>query len=82
MKYRRAGNIIPQGNDMHIELRIEDEDTCALAAELVALTGESLSVAVATALREQIAREMERKARQDRIMAITRDIARGLPIAA
>jgi hypothetical protein len=67
---------------MSTELRIEDEDACALAAELVALTGESLSFAVATALREQIARERTRKARQDQIMAITRDIARGMPIAA
>jgi hypothetical protein len=67
---------------MRTELRIEDEDACALAAELVALTGERLSFAVATALREQIARERNRKAQQDRIMAITRDIARGLPIAA
>ncbi len=82
MKYRADGKIILQGNDMHTELRIEDEDACALATELAALTGESLSFAVATALREQIAREMERKARQDRIMAITRDIARGMPIAA
>ena len=67
---------------MNTELRIVDEDACALAAELMALTGDSLSLVVSTALREQIAREMERKARQDRIMAITRDIARGLPIAA
>lgn len=67
---------------MRTELRIEDEDACALAAELVALTGESLSFAVATALREQITRERNRKAQQDRIMAITRDIARGQPLAA
>jgi hypothetical protein len=67
---------------MRTELRIESEDAYALAAELVALTGESLSFAVATALREQIAREVERKARQDRIMAITRDVARGMPLAA
>ena len=69
-------------NTMRTELRIEDEDACALAAELMALTGESLNFSVATALREQIAREMERKARQDRIMAITRDVARGMSLAA
>ena len=67
---------------MQTELHIADTNTCALAAELAALTGESLSFVVATALREQIARETERRARQERIMAITRDVARGLPIAA
>jgi hypothetical protein len=67
---------------MHAELRIEDEDACALAAELVELTGESLRFAVITALREQVARETARKAKQDRIMAITREIARGGQMAA
>lgn len=82
MKYRRAVRTKPQGNDMHAELRIEDEDACALAAELVELTGESLRFAVITALREQVARETARKAKQDRIMAITREIARGGQMAA
>jgi len=67
---------------MHTELLIDDEDACALAAELVELTGESLRSALVTALREQIARETARKARQERIMAITRDIARGSRMAA
>ncbi len=67
---------------MHTELVIEDEDACMLAAELVALTGETLRSAVVTALREQIARETARRARQDRIMAITRDIALGSRMAA
>jgi hypothetical protein len=67
---------------MHTELRIEDEDACMLAAELVELTGESLQLAVVTALREQIARETARRARQERIMAITRDIALGSRMAA
>jgi hypothetical protein len=71
-----------EGNDMHAELVIDDEDTRALAAELVELTGESLRSAVVTALREQIARETARKARQERIMAITRDIARSSRMAA
>ena len=62
---------------MRTELLIEDEDACTLAAELVELTGESLRLAVVTALREQIARETARRARQERIMAITRDIALG-----
>ena len=67
---------------MRTELLIEDEDACTLAAELVELTGESLRSAVVTALREQIARETARRARQDRIMAITRDIALGSRMAA
>ena len=67
---------------MHTELLIRDEVACALAAELVELTGESLRSALVTALREQIVREMARKARQERIMAITRDIARGSRMAA
>ena len=71
-----------EGNEMPTELLIDDEDPRTLAAELVELTGESLRSAVVTALREQIVREMARKARQERIMAITRDIARGSRLAA
>jgi len=71
-----------EGTEMHTDLLIDDEDARSLAAELVELTGESLRSAVVHALREQIAREMARKARQERIMAITRDIARGSRIAA
>ena len=67
---------------MRTELLIEDEDACTLAAELVELTGESLRLAVVTALREQIARETARRAREERIMAITRDIALGSRLAA
>jgi hypothetical protein len=67
---------------MHTELLIRDEDACTLAAELVELTGESLRSAVVTALREQILRETARKQRQERIMAITREIARGSRMAA
>ena len=57
------------------ELRIEDEDACSLAAELVELTGESLEHIVVTALRERFEREQARKATQERIWAITREIA-------
>jgi hypothetical protein len=58
-----------------LELRIEDEEACRLAAELVELTGESLELAVVTALREELEREHARRDRYDRIMAITREIA-------
>jgi hypothetical protein len=70
-----------EGNVMR-ELVIAGEEACGLAAELVQLTGESLQVAVLTALRQELERERARKQRLDRIMAITRDIARGSRIAA
>jgi hypothetical protein len=63
---------------MRQELRIESEDACVLASELVALTGESLQWAVVTALRERFERERARRDWQDQVMAITRDIATGL----
>ena len=61
---------------------IEDVEACELAAELVELTGDSLRTAVVTALREERDRALARRRRHDRIMAITRDIARGSSIAA
>jgi len=64
------------------ELRIVDEEACKLAAELVELTGGSLQSAVVAALREEIERERIRRARYDRIMAITREIAQGSRLAA
>ncbi len=64
------------------EIRIVDEEACKLAAELVELTGDSLQSAVVTALREEIERERIRRARYDRIMAITREIAQGSRLAA
>lgn len=64
------------------EIRIVDEEACKLAAELVELTGDSLQSAVVTALREEIERERIRRARHDRIMAITREIAQGSRLAA
>jgi hypothetical protein len=57
------------------ELRIADEEACNLAAELAELTGESLRLAVVTALRGEIGRARARRDKHDRIMAITRDIA-------
>jgi hypothetical protein len=65
------------------ELRIEGQDACSLAIELVALTGESLQWAVVTALRERFERERARRDWQDQIMAITREIATSLrdPVA-
>jgi len=56
-------------------LVIEDEEACRLAAELVELTGDSLRLAVVTALREERNRALERRERHERIMEITREIA-------
>jgi hypothetical protein len=64
------------------ELVIEDVEACELAAELVELTGDSLRLAVVTALREERDRALDRRRRHDRIMAITREIARGSSMAA
>jgi hypothetical protein len=58
------------------ELVTESEDVCNLATELASLTGDSLEGAIVTALRAGIAREHARIAREERIMAITREIAR------
>lgn len=58
------------------ELLIGGEDACGLAAELAYLTGDTLEGAVIAALRDGIEREYVRMARQERIMAITREIAR------
>ena len=57
------------------ELVIEDAEACRLAAELAELTGESLRLAVVTALREERDRALARRQRYERIMAITREIA-------
>jgi hypothetical protein len=70
-----------EGNSM-TELVIEDAEACELAAELVELTGDSLRMAVVTALREERDRALARRQRYERIMAITRDIARGSSLAA
>jgi hypothetical protein len=63
--------------DLRIEdvVVIEDEEACELAAELADITGESLGVAMVMALRAEIGRARARKERDERIMAITREIA-------
>ena len=70
-----------EGNVME-ELVIEDAEACQLAAELVELTGDSLRMAVIIALCEERDRALARRRRHERIMAITRDIARGAGVAA
>ena len=67
-------NEFEEGNAME-ELVIEDAEACQLAAELAELTGDSLRMAVVTALREERDRAVARRLRHERIMAITREIA-------
>jgi hypothetical protein len=57
------------------ELVIEDAEACQLAVELAELTGDSLRLAIVTALREERDRALARRRRHERIMAITREIA-------
>ena len=57
------------------ELVIEDAEACQLAAELAELTGDSLRLAIVTALREERDRALARRRRHELIMAITREIA-------
>ena len=54
---------------------IEDAEACQLAAELAELTGDSMRLAIVTALREERDRALARRRRHERIMAITREIA-------
>jgi hypothetical protein len=62
-------------NAMTNEILIQDADAIKLASELSDLTGDSLKMVVVTALRQEVERERARKARQERIMNITREIA-------
>ena len=78
----RATETIQSGRKYDAGTGDRGEEACGLAAELVQLTGESLQVAVVTALREELERERARKQRHERIMAITREIARGSRMAA
>jgi len=59
------------------QLNIKSDEAYALASELAALTGESLTAAVTTSLRERLdreKRERDKEARVQRILAMTREI--------
>lgn len=63
------------------QLNIKSEDAYRLASELAALTGESLTTAVTSALRQRLEREQaarDRDARIARVRAITADIRRNM----
>jgi antitoxin VapB len=59
------------------QLNIKSEDAYGLATRLSELTGESLTTAVTTAIRERLDREeklRDREARKQRILAIAAEI--------
>lgn len=67
---------------MGTQLNIKSEDAYALAAQLAALTGESLTTAVTVALRERLEREArlhEKAARSARLLAIAAEIRAHMP---
>jgi antitoxin VapB len=62
---------------MGSQLNIKSDDAYALASRLSELTGESLTTAVTTALRERLEREERLRARAERsarLLAIAADI--------
>lgn len=66
---------------MGAQLNIKSDDAYALASKLAELTGESLTTAVTTAIRERLERETkmrEREARVERIMALAAEIRAGM----
>ncbi len=62
-------------------LNIKNEETCRLAGELARLTGETMTGAITTALRERLQREKQQRdldRRVERLLAIGEHCARRL----
>lgn len=62
---------------MGMQLNIKSDEAYALASELSGLTGESMTAAVTSALRERLDRERRRRSREERlqrVLAIAADI--------
>lgn len=59
---------------METELKIESDEASALASELAELTGESVSAAVTTAVRERLKREREKATKLQRIRELAIEI--------
>jgi hypothetical protein len=57
------------------DLVIVDPEARRLASDLMDLTGERLDTILTAALQAELERTLARKARQERIMTITREIA-------
>jgi antitoxin VapB len=66
-----------------VSLNIKNEETCRLVQELAQLTGESLTAAVTTAVKEKLAKERSKVARKPglakRLMEIGRETAPLIP---
>jgi antitoxin VapB len=52
---------------MGMQLNIKSDDAYALASELAALTGESLTTAVTEAIRQRLDRERASRAKEDKV---------------
>ena len=68
---------------MGMQLNIKNPEASRLANELAALTGESLTAAVTTALRERLERERRQRpaalaARRERVQALVAELRAGL----
>ena len=64
-----------------MSLNIKNEETCRLAAELARMTGQSMTGAITSALRERLAREKRLRgveARAQQLLAIGEHCARRL----
>ncbi len=57
----------PDGDRTASGIVITDEETCRLANDLARLTGETVSEAIAVALRERLAREWRKRSVEDRL---------------
>jgi antitoxin VapB len=55
-------------------LNIKDKETCRIVRELARLTGETMTAAVASAVREKLTRA-RRRPKHERLLAIARDCA-------
>ena len=59
-----------------MSIYIKDEETCRLADELARLTGETVTDAIAAAIRERLEREREIAERLKRMRAISKRAAK------
>ena len=59
-----------------MSLNIENEETCRLAGELAELTGETVTEAIAVAVRERLERQREIAERLKRMRAISKRAAK------
>ena len=61
--------ILPKGRA--VSLNIKNQETCRLASELAALTGETMTGAITVALKERLEREKRERSFEDRVLLHT-----------